>query len=283
MSLDLFVCDVGHGDAIIIKFPSGKVALIDCGGKDTKSASVYLEALKIKKLDYLAISHPHVDHIRDIINVNSKFYPAVLGRNKIFTKEKIKDENADVFDTHEDIINKYLEMNTDFSESVSGDPEKDPTMPEWGNVANIVSFSNNDPNMNLNNLSRALFVKHDSHVILCPGDLEEKGWLKLLENPNFVKELKKVTILIAPHHGRDSGFCNEIFQHFTPQVTIVSDGRFGDTSATDRYCAVTNDAGITLSKPDGQKENRKVLSTRNDGLIFVAIMDDGDLLISSNG
>jgi len=282
MSLDLIVCDVGHGDAIIIKLPSGKVALIDCGGKEAQSASGYLEALKIKTLDYLAISHPHVDHIRDIINVNTKFRPAVLGRNKIFTKEKIKDENAEVFDTHEEIINKYLEMNGDFVDPVSGDPDKDPTMSEWGDEANIVSFSNKDPEMNLNDLSRVLFIKYGSHVILCPGDLEEKGWKSLLEKPAFVEELKKTTILVASHHGRDSGFCSEIFQHFTPKITLVSDGRFGDTSATDRYCAVTNDNGITISKPDGKKETRKVLTTRNDGLIYASIMNDGDLLISTS-
>jgi len=279
LSLDVFVCDVGHGDAIIIKFPSGKIALIDCGGKGTSSASGYLEAMKIEKLDYLAISHPHVDHIRDIINVSTKFYPAVLGRNKIFTKEKIKDENAEVFDTHEDVINKYLEMNSDFVDSVSGNPEKDPKMLEWGNGANVVSFFNNDPEMNLNNLSRVLFIKYGSHVILCPGDIEEKGWLALLEQPAFVEELKKTTVLVASHHGRDSGFCNEIFQYFTPKITLVSDGRFGDTSATDRYGQVTE--GMIIGKVGGGREERKVLTTRNDGLILVSITDGQDLAVTT--
>ena len=145
MSLDFYVCDVGHGDALIAKFPSGKVALIDCGGKGTRTASKYLEAMEIKKLDYLAISHPHVDHIRDIINVDTKFPPDVLGRNKIFTKEKIEEENAEVFETHENIINKYLELNKKYNESVADNPEEDPKGPKWGGGASIVSFRNNDP------------------------------------------------------------------------------------------------------------------------------------------
>lgn len=280
MFLQLYVCDVGHGDAIIIKFPSGKTALIDCGGKDVRSASSYLEILEIQTLDYLAISHPHVDHIRDIINVTTKFRPDVLGRNRIFTKEKIKDENAEVFDTHEDIIDKYLELNNDFTGSISGNPEKDPTMSEWGKGANIVSFANDDSEMNLNDLSRVLFIKYGSHVILCPGDIEKKGWINLLKKPAFVEELKNTTVLIASHHGRDSGFSNDIFQYFIPKIVLVSDGRFGDTSATDRYGSIM-DEKMTINKPDDKREERKVLTTRNDGTIIVSIFGGKDLFITT--
>jgi len=273
----MYVCDVGHGDSVFIKFPSGKTTLIDCGGNpDVVAASGYLKALGVNELNYLSISHPHVDHIRDIIAVDKNYHPAVLGRNKIFTKEKIKEENAEVFVTHKEIIEKYLEMNNDYNEPVSGDPDKDPTMNEWGNGACCVSYSNDDPDMSLNDLSRVLFIEYRSHTILHAGDLEKKGWLKHLENPYFVKSLKKTSVFIASHHGRENGFCADIFKLFTPKIILVSDGRFGDTSATSRYDDVTEGMNVKLNS---KMDFRKVLTTRNDGLMVVYIENGTDLSI----
>lgn len=275
--LSMYVCDVGHGDCVFIKFPSGKTALIDCGGKpESVSASTYLNALKVKELNYLSISHPHIDHIRDIVSIDQNYHPSVLGRNKIFTKEKIKQENEEVFDTHKEIIEKYLEMNSDYNNSVSGDPDKDPTMSQWGEGAYCVSYSNDDPEMSLNDLSRVLFIEYGNHTIVHAGDLEEKGWQKLLESQYFIKRLKKTTVFIASHHGRENGFCADIFKLFTPKITLVSDGRFGDTSATSRYDSVTEGMNVKLN---GQTTPRKVLTTRNDGLIVVYIENGADLSI----
>ena len=135
--------------------------------------------------------------------------------------------------------------------------------------------------MNLNDLSRVLFIKYGSHTILCPGDLEERGWTKLLEQPDFINELKKTTVLIASHHGRDSGFCGDIFKYFTPKIILVSDGRFGDTSATDRYGAVL-DEKMTINKSNTKTEDRKVLTTRKDGSICASVVNGKDLYINSS-
>ena len=54
-----------------------------------------------------------------------------------------------------------------------------------------------------------------------------------------------------------------------PLLTIISDGRFVDTSATGRYSAQTE--GWNVQKRSGGTEIRKCVTTRNDGAIDITI------------
>jgi competence protein ComEC len=120
--------------------------------------------------------------------------------------------------------------------------------------------------MNLNDLRLAAFVHYGNHTILYGGDLEEKGWELLLSKDYFIDWLKISDVFIASHHGRESGFSSKIFEYCKPKLTIIYDGRFSDTSATDRYVSVTS--GMKIKNKD-VSEYRKVITTRNDGHIFL--------------
>jgi hypothetical protein len=90
--------------------------------------------------------------------------------------------------------------------------------------ASAAAFFNSHPEFtDTNNLSLVVFVKMGWFKILFPGDLESDGWIALLRQPDFVSELANTTILIASHHGRLSGFCGEISNHFTPRAIVISD------------------------------------------------------------
>ena len=61
----LHFLDVGQGDASIIELPDGKILMVDGGnGSESTAKTVlrYLNALKIKKIDYLVVSHADSDH-----------------------------------------------------------------------------------------------------------------------------------------------------------------------------------------------------------------------------
>lgn len=270
VSLRVNVCDVAHGDCIHVSTPCGKNVLIDCGGKGDTSASRWLEALEVESLHNLIISHPHIDHIRDIVNIDKRFCPGTFGRNEAITREKIREENEDVFDDCKDIIEKYLEMNQKYNAPAA--PANDTTSPEWDGSAYIYRFCNRSQEMGLNDLSRTSFISCGGHTILHAGDLEEDGWRELLKNKQFCDQLSSTTVLVASHHGRKSGFCSDVFDLLRPVITIVSDGRFQDNSATDRYCKVTK--GLEV---DGKK--RHVLTTRKDKTITVEITDGGALSV----
>jgi competence protein ComEC len=108
-------------------------------------------------------------------------------------------------------------------------------------------------------------------VINFPGDIEPAAWLSLLTNQNFISVINGVDILVASHHGKESGSCGDVFQYFTPSLAVISDGRFVDTSATSRYSEKSN--GWTIHHRDNSRtsEKRKCVTTRSDGHIDIEI------------
>ena len=63
--VQVHVIDVGQGDAILVTTPDGNM-LIDAGDnieRYEQALKNYLDALKIKTLDYFVLTHPHADHI----------------------------------------------------------------------------------------------------------------------------------------------------------------------------------------------------------------------------
>lgn len=74
-------------------------------------------------------------------------------------------------------------------------------------------------------------------------------------------------VLLASHHGRISGYYNVFINLVNPRITIVSDGRFCDTSANGRYSAKSR--GWLVHYGNGKSEERKCLTTNSDGFISV--------------
>lgn len=67
--LDLFVLDVGQGDALLIKV-GNEYTMIDTGDIDQRPNTVaQLKKLGVKKIKNLIISHPHADHIGGFIAI----------------------------------------------------------------------------------------------------------------------------------------------------------------------------------------------------------------------
>ncbi len=105
--------------------------------------------------------------------------------------------------------------------------------------------------------------------ILLPGDNEPESWRELLGIDGFINAIAGTDILLAPHHGRDSGYYNDLFSYFTPRLVVISDGRYSDSSATDRYGRMAS--GWTVHRRNGADVERKCVTTRNDGDIVIEI------------
>jgi hypothetical protein len=72
-------------------------------------------------------------------------------------------------------------------------------------------------------------------VVTCsviPGDNETPSWNELMRNLLFTMAVQNTTTLIAPHHGREAGFCTDLLDLMKPSLVVISDGEACDTSAT---------------------------------------------------
>jgi len=72
--------DVGQGDAAIVRFPQGKVMVIDGGGSPDGSfdpgehiVAPYLWKMKNKTIDYLVSTHYHPDHLQGLLFLLENF------------------------------------------------------------------------------------------------------------------------------------------------------------------------------------------------------------------
>lgn len=269
MTLELIFWDVQHGNAIYAKTPNRKNIVIDLGvgsfggNSSTFSPLMHLrEKYNVKELDYVIITHPHKDHIADILNFD-KLSPKVLTRPKKICKEDIM---KDVKDEDKPIFEKYLEISERYSQSIKSD--RDPEKQENNGGVVIKTFVPKGAYSNPNDYSIVTTLAYADSKMIIPGDNGAESWKELLEMKDFKKEIEDVDIFVAPHHGRESGYYPELFKYFKPSLAIISDGGYRDTSATDRYSGVCKGWGVHHRGRQGNEE-RKCLTTRKDGVIVV--------------
>lgn len=264
--------DVQHGNAVYINTPNNRHIVIDLGtgsyGDNNLEFSPLLHLKNrwnVNQLDYVIITHPHLDHIDDILN----FYelsPKVLTKPNLGEDiimdlmEKASEEDKPKFE-------KYLEINRRYVWPVN--MLDDPSNPEnYGGII-IKNFGTTEcSTSNINNYSIITVISFAEKKIVFTGDNESCSLNKLLENENFKEAVKNADILLAPHHGRESGFHSEFVSFVNPKLTVVSDGRFCDSSASSRYSGKSRGM-IVKKRSNGKREKRYCVTTRKDGYILV--------------
>lgn len=267
--LEFVFWDVQHGSATYIKTPNGKNIVIDLGIGSYSDSNFEFSPLlhlknyyKVKKLDGVIITHPHRDHLDDILH----FYelsPQVLTRPIHLSESDVKNGNRK---EDAEVINKYLEINANYTRKLN--TEEDPfNSQNNGGVEFELFFPSSCSTSNLNNHSIVSIISYAQSKIIIPGDNEPVSWNELLDRDDFKSAIIGTDIFVAPHHGRESGYSSELFKLINPYLGIISDGRFCDTSATNRYSDKMR--GWTVFKRSGGKEERKCITTRNDGVIVV--------------
>lgn len=275
----LRIFDVEHGACAIVQGPNNALAMIDCGHNDTTGwrPSTYLRnSLRRGQLEYLLITNVDQDHISDLANLlgsgitvshfltNTQVTPEVIRIIKAASGPLTNDAEA------------YLNMRR--GASGKGGVPFDQGM---GGVTVRAYFNSFPDYVNTNDLSCVYFVSYGPLKILFPGDIEKAGWAGLLRNPNFVADLRTTTIYVASHHGRESGYSNEVFQYLKPQAVVISDKSIvHNTQEVDHHSVVVG-AGVRVKKASGRIEQRHVLTTRKDGDIIFSAQLDGNYTIST--
>jgi len=127
------------------------------------------------------------------------------------------------------------------------------------------TYSNSYPEFaETNDLSMVTFLDIDGFRVVFPGDLERPGWLSLLRNTGFKAALSRgVDVLVASHHGRENGYCPEVFTVSGEVGAVV----FSDSSIRHASQSMANTYARHARGVPFNGQNRRVLTTRNDGTL----------------
>lgn len=212
--LTVTMLDVGQGESILIKIPTGETILIDGGSTSKKSVADYtiIPALKYygtDHLDYVIMTHADEDHISGIRELFEQDYPikyvvlpdtkamnsnkdiVKLGKEKGYSFLKISREDRIVFDR------VYLRC----------------LHPQKGWDAE-----------DTNSGSTVLYLTYNKFHMLFTGDLNGEQE-PLLAPDKGEKKFLSVDILKIAHHGSKNSTTKDFLEEFRPQKAILSAGK----------------------------------------------------------
>lgn len=269
----LRVWDVEHGACAMVQHVKGqyggKLAMIDSGSTDDWRPSDYIRHdLGRTKLDDLFITNADQDHMSDLQGLwDAGITVPVMFRNPSYTGEQMRQIKRQSGPLSAD-AERYVSACSSFNE-----PVDEPFDLNMGGIT-ATTFWNPYPTFtDTNNLSLVVFIKYSNFKILFPGDLEKAGWRALLQRPDFCAELRGTDVLVASHHGRESGYCADIFNYFTPSAVVISDKPIAhETQQTvPDYRRIVRSQGVRVSTT---MKDRHVLTTRRDGWIQFNVNND---------
>ena len=273
----LQIFNVEHGACALLTTPNGlggwRRILIDCGHNATTGwyPGRHLRSLGVTQLEKLIVTNYDEDHVSgypDLINQGIQVEWIV--RNTSVSPATIRYLKSESgmgrgIDTLVQSLDGYSPPGLAGSSS--------PVLPG----VTLEYFRNDYPVFDdENNLSLVLYLTVHGTSFLFPGDMECDGFEHLLAtNLRFRQVVRSINVLVASHHGRENGICEDMFDIYgcCPQLVVISDDyKQYDTQETTRYYA-SKATGITNFR--GPNINRWVLTTRSDGDIHFTWANGG--------
>ena len=254
--------DVGQGDAAVVEAPGGAVMLIDGGGTrdgqfDTGARIVepFLRARGISRLDVVALSHPHPDHLNGLFRILQRFPVGAFW------------SSGD--DGHNPEYRRLLAL------AVARDvptPEITPMALGRARVTPLGPFLDGriaaPPGLTVNDASLVLRVAFAGRSILFAGDLEADGEGELSGQRSLGQTVRS-DVLKVPHHGSRTSSSDDLLDAVEPELAVMSLGwrnqfHFPAPEVLARYAA----------------RGARTLRTDRDGAVTVTVAPSGALNVT---
>jgi competence protein ComEC len=245
--LELSVLDVGQGDSLFVSFPRGRTMLVDAGGEigtfhsggmrsgidvGEDVVSPYLWSRGVKRIDVVALTHGHEDHLGGLTAVFENFRVGEfwVGRDVQSAAYRQVVALARAYG----VPVRHLKQGDSFSEDgVAGSVL-------WPDDLSEGQSAKNDDSL-------VMRLSDGAETFLLPGDIERPSERKILAE----EQLTGVNFLKVAHHGSKTSTTDPFLAAAHPQFAAISVGRdnvFGHPSVevTDRLEA----AGVRVYRTD---------------------------------
>ena len=214
--LEVTAIDVGQGDSVLLISPEGKTLLIDAGGPTGGGSqapsgnfeigedvvSPVLWSLNIRRLDAIALSHAHSDHMGGMPSLLRNFRPRVLW---VGTNPEIAAYQALLAEAKQ--LNIPIEAMAAGSSFTFGGAQVDVLSPSPDYTPGA-GASNDD--------SLVLHVSYGKTSVLLEGDAEAPSERQMLSEPLHADLLK------VGHHGSRTSTIPPFLARVAPTYAVIS-------------------------------------------------------------
>lgn len=256
-NLKIHFIDVGEGEATLIQTPAGKNVLVDTGNVITGVKVVqYLLANDAYELDYLILTHPHLDHMGGAF-----FVLQMMEVKNIFDNgEDLSDisQSNDMYRWYEQFVrsrNNYSVLQA--SDSFIVDEVLFDVL--WPFGATYLA------NFNTNSIVVMVKYKEFKSILMADADISVEEGLLEIENDLDVNLIK------VGHHGANDASSQAFLSKVSPEISVISIDE-------------ENIRGYPSSKVLERLEEAgsKIYTTYKDGTIIVEVGENGEFVIGTN-
>ncbi|HXP51354.1 MAG TPA: MBL fold metallo-hydrolase, partial [Bacteroidia bacterium] len=174
--VEMVFWDVQHGNSTYIKTPNDKHLVIDLGtgSKSDEGFSPLLhlkKKYKVEQLDLVTITHPHKDHMDDLMNFD-ELQPIVFTRPFHLKDSEILTDR--VRDNDKPLYEKYIALTKKYTSPLASDASSNYRKSQNLGGLEISEFiPQSYSTSNLNNHSVITVLSYADIKVVLPGDNEE--------------------------------------------------------------------------------------------------------------
>ena len=261
--ISVTMLDVGQGDCIFVRGPTGKTYLIDGGSSDLNKVSQYqmepfLKAQGVGKIDYVFVSHGDNDHISGIMGMIERMDVGVYIETIVFPDDEFWDGKIKAL--------AKLAMSKGIRVVTILEGQK---VVEDGMIFKCLApisegVINGNGYEDSNVASMILALRYKEFDMLFTGDVEGTGEKVLVEVLAEDYGDVRWDVLKVAHHGSKNSSSEMLLEEVSPLYSVISAGRnnsYGHPheETVDRLLAVgsqvwsTQDYGAITIETDGKK------------------------------